>query len=61
MEGPPIDATEHSKEKAMGIWAITITLFLASIAWAVASYFMEREKWRARVELARLENGGHKL
>ena len=52
------DLPQAADELKVGaILAITIPFAcaLASIAWAIASYLMVREKQRAQVELARLE------
>src|SRR5689334_7941619 len=39
-------------------WAIATVM--ASVAWAIASYLIEREKQRTQVELARLERKAKK-
>ncbi len=39
-------------------WAIATGI--ASVSWAIASYFIEREKQRTQVELARLERKAKK-
>jgi hypothetical protein len=53
------EALPHPRveRKSSVILAIIVPLAgaLASIAWAIASYLMVREKQRAQVELARLE------
>ena len=55
---PEKDLPQATNELNVGtILAITIPFAcaLVSIAWAIASYLMVREKERAQVELARLE------
>ena len=46
-----------SESRALQILALIgpVAAVVASLAWAVSVYFIEREKYRAQVELARLE------
>lgn len=48
-------ATDELKVGAILAITVPCACALASIAWAIASYLMVREKQRAQVELARLE------
>lgn len=47
-------------QRKISVWAFTVPLafVLASAAWAVSAYFMQRENQRAQVELARIERMG---
>lgn len=47
---------EKAQQKASTLLAvmISLTIMLSTIAWAISVYFIERDRARMRIELARL-------
>ncbi len=54
-EERPQAAGQHSVAWAVAVTAWAAACAFSTIAWAIITYFIVREKQRARVELARLE------